>query len=151
MTVGALMGGAVDIVFQVAENYLSDKPLDCINWNSVAVSAAIGGIIPAIPGAATVGKCAWKGSTNLVGFAKNKSVAKELGKKYTKLFGKQGAKNARHKVGKQLGKATKAATHNLSNIKKYAAIGAAVAATSQIAKAILGGEKKSVFSDSPCG
>ena len=151
MAVGALMGGAVDIVFQVAGNYLSNKPLDCINWNSVAVSAAIGGIIPAIPGAATVGKCAWKGSTNLVGFAKNKSVAKELGKKYTELFGKQGAKNARHKVGKQLGKATKAAAHNLSNIKKYAAIGVAVAATSQITKAIFGGEKKSVFSDSPCG
>ena len=151
MAVGALMGGAVDIVFQVAGNYLSNKPLDCINWNSVAVSAAIGGIIPTIPGAATVGKCAWKGSTNLVGFAKNKSMAKELGKKYTELFGKQGAKNARHKVGKQLGKSTKAAAHNLSNIKKYAAIGAAVAATSQIAKAIFGGEKKSVFSDSPCG
>lgn len=60
-------------------------------------------------------------------------------------------KNARHKVGKQLGKATKAAAHNLSNIKKYAAIGVAVAATSQITKAIFGGEKKSVFSDSPCG
>ena len=41
-------------------------------------------------------------------------MAKELGKKYTELFGKQGAKNARHKVGKQLGKSTKAAAHNLS-------------------------------------
>ena len=56
------------------------------------------------------------------------------------------------KQEKQLGKSTKSSPLiNLSNIKKYAAIGAAVAATSQIAKAIFGGEKKSVFSDSPCG
>lgn len=39
-------------------------------------------------------------------------------------------------IGRQLGKATNATNNNLSNVKKYAGIGAVVAGASQIAKAI---------------
>ena len=53
-------------------------------------------------------------------------------------------------IGRQLGKATNATNNNLSNVKKYAGIGAVVAGAIQIEKSIVGGEKESVFSYSPC-
>ena len=150
IAVGALVGGAVDIGIQVGKNYFEDKPLDCINWNSVAVSAVIGGVIPTIPGAATAGKCAFGIGKNALSFGKNKLAAKGLRNKYTQLFGKRGAKNARHKVGKQLGRANKNAANNVSQIKKFAAIGATVTAASFLIKTIVGGEEHSVFSNSSC-
>ena len=150
IALGAFLGAATDIGIQAIVNHFSDKPLDCINWNSVAVSAVIGGIIPTIPGAASAGKCLWKNATNGVDFIINKFAINRLGKKYAELFGKVGAKTERKKIGRKLGQATNAATNNLSDIKKYSGIGAVVLSISQIAKAIFGGEKKSVFSDSPC-
>ena len=150
IALGAFLGAATDIGIQAIVNHFSDKPLDCINWNSVAVSAVIGGIIPTIPGAASAGKCLWKNGTNGVDFIINKFAINRLGKKYAELFGKVGAKTERKKIGRKLGQATNAATNNLSDIKKYSGIGAVVLSINQIAKAIFGGEKKSVFSDSPC-
>ena len=42
MGVGALTGAAADTAMQVGENIIDGKPLDCINLNQVAASAAIG-------------------------------------------------------------------------------------------------------------
>ena len=150
IALGAFLGAATDIGIQAIVNHFSDKQLDFINCNSVAVSAVIGGIIPTIPGAASDGKCLWKNGTNGVDFIINKFAINRLGKKYAELFGKVGAKTERKKIGRKLGQATNAATNNLSDIKKYSGIGAVVLSINQIAKAIFGGEKKSVFSDSPC-
>nr|WP_249025298.1 RHS repeat-associated core domain-containing protein [Neisseria canis] len=150
IAIGVLAGAAVDVGFQVAENFLTDKPLDCINWNSVAVSAVIGGIIPTIPGAATVGKCAFKVGKNAFSFMKNKFASRGFRNKYNQLFGKRGAGKARRRAGRQLSKANKNAANNISQMKKFAAIGAAVFATSTLIKTVVGGEKHSVFSNSSC-
>lgn len=121
--------------------------LDCINLTEVGVSALLGAIIPP---AFKLSKCAGNIKENAKNLQNNKSRADELRKKIDDIFGKPNLGKQRRKFGRELGKTNKAIGINQAQIKKYVAIGVGVYVGSQIAKAIAGGEKRSLFMGADC-
>lgn len=147
MGVGALTGAAADTAMQVGENIINGKPLDCINLNQVAASAAIGAVIPP---AYRATKCATQIAKHAKSLRKNSNKAKDLKKNYDQLFGKPNSGKLRRSTGRALSRTNKSISNSKSQIKKYGAIGAGLYATKKVTKKIVGGEKRSLFSDSSC-
>ncbi|WP_418030223.1 RHS repeat domain-containing protein [Neisseria sp. Marseille-Q1983] len=147
MGVGALTGVAADAAMQVGQNVFEGKPLDCINLNQIAASAALGAIIPP---AYKLTKCAAQVAKNANSLRKNSKAAKDLKRKYDQLFGKPNSGKLRRRTGRKLSRTDKSISNNKSQMKKYGAIGAGVYGASKVVKEIVGGEKQSLFSNSSC-